>query len=116
MPNRVQTEGHENLRKGGPSRRLAWLGVSFSVLIAGILLYSLTNLDKEAEKLRRFCDKTLDGKPVKQVAATAQEFGFDVRELRDTLLVTVAGKRLGQSCFLTIADGNVSEVHSVVTH
>ena len=104
------------LHEGGTRHRFVWLGVGTSILVMGILLYHLLAPDKESEKLRQFCNGMLNGKHVENVAAKAQELGFDVRELQDTLLITVSGKRLGQSCFLAIVEGKVSNVHSVVTH
>lgn len=116
MPNQASEEVQDVLGKGGAGRRLVWVGVSASLLILGIVLYSFSDSGEEGKKLRQFCDKTLDGMPTQKVTASARELGFDVRELKDTLLITVAGQRLGQSCFLTIVDGSVSDVHSVVTH
>ena len=116
MPSQAPKEVKRVLGKRGAARRFVSLVVSASILTIGIVLYSLSNKDEENERLRRFCDETLDGKSTEKVTTSAREIGFDVRELKDTLLITVAGQRLGQSCFLTIVDGNVSDVHAVVTH
>lgn len=106
--------GDRDERRTG--RGLIWLGVSASVLVVAILSYDLLESDQESEKLRQFCNKSLAGERVENVAAKARKLEFDVRELQNTLLITIRGKRLGQSCFLTIVGGNVSDVHSVVTH
>lgn len=116
MSNQTPEGGRSDLREGGTSRGLMWLGVSAGILVTGILLYTALGPDKEGEKLRKFCDKALVGEPMEEVAEKARDFGFDARELQDTLLIAVAGKRLGQSCFLMVVEGNVSEIHSVVTH
>jgi hypothetical protein len=109
MPNRTPDEG-------GTGRGLVWLGVCAGALVMGVLLYALFGQDKDGERLRQYCENIPDGSPIENVAAEARELGFDVRELKDSVLITVSGKRFGQSCFLTIVEGNVTDVHSVVTH
>ena len=116
VPDQSPEVGGGALHEERAGRGLVWLGVGTSLLVVGILLYYLSGPDKDGENLRRFCSKTLNGQPIEKVAAKARKLEFDVRELHDTLLITVSGKRLGQSCFLTIVEGKVSNVHSVVTH
>ena len=107
-------DGALHEKRTGPA--IAWLGRSASVLVAGILLYFWLGLDKEDERLRQFCDKALGGTPLENVAAKARQLAVDVRELQDSLLIMVPGKLFGQSCFIEIVEGKVSDVHSVVTH
>ena len=116
VPDQSPEAGGGAPRKGSVGRGLVSLGVGTSVLVVGILLYYMSGPDENAERLRQFCSKTLNKQPIENVAAKTRELGFDVRELHDTLLITVPGKRLGQSCFLAIVEGKVSDVHSVVTH
>ena len=116
MTEQLPETSHEPVRKRRIGRGVSWLVLSAGALAAGIVSYFLASPYSEDGKLRQFCSEVLDGISSVAVIEKAREAGFGVGKLEDTILITVAGKRLGQSCFVTIAAGKVSDVHSVVTH
>jgi len=92
------------------------MGVSVLTVIVSIILGSMLYLNYGGVDLRKFCDESLNGRSTEKAVVAARNSGFEVREIRDTVLITMLGKRTGHSCFLTITEGKVSEVHSAFTH
>jgi len=97
-------------------RPLVWAGVSILSLIVSMFLGGLLYLNYRGADIREFCNESLSGRFSGEVLVEARNSGFEVREIRDTVLITMFGKRTGHSCFLTIAGGKVSEVHTAFTH
>lgn len=110
------TTTRSDVNKGARSRSVLWLGIGFGTVIAGGLLYALLHVSYGGKNLRQFCGEILSGIPSEEIIATARDAGFEVRELRDIVLITLAGKRVGHTCFVTIDQGKVTEAHSAYTH
>ena len=103
-------------KKSAFNRPILLLGIGVSAVIGSLLLYAFSYVMYAGRDLERFCEEISDGMSSEDAIAAARDAGFEARETRDSVLVTLAGKRVGHSCFMTVGGGKVTETHTAFTY